>query len=50
MSAAPVQWGGGGRIIHYIVLPKLNAFLELSLEITYKGNFIQYSNLQIQYT
>lgn len=50
MSAALVQWGRGGGITHYTVLPKLKAFLELSLEITYKGNFTHHSNLQIQYT
>lgn len=31
------------------MLPKLNTFLELSLEIAYRGNLYTTRNLQIQY-
>lgn len=45
----PCNVEGEGELHIAPVLPKLNTFLELSLEIAYRGDLHTTQNLQIQY-
>lgn len=49
MNAAPMQCGGRGGTTHCSSATKINTFLELSLEIAYRGNLHTTQNLQVQY-